>query len=324
MLCTLLKIPPTGEDWIFEPKYDGLRVLAHFDGRAVTLLSRNDNSQNVAFPDIVESLKNAFRHRVIVDGEVVCLDAHGHSSFRALQQRFHIQNADEARSRAQRHPAYVYLFDILYIDKYDVRKLPLEDRKQLLESAVVWSDRVRWTPPLKGDGESNLRKACGEGREGIIGKLRASPYVGARGAGWVKIKCTGRQEFVIGGFTEPHASRVGLGAILVGYYDADGKTLHYAGKVGTGFTNEMLRDLQRQLESERRPTSPFVDLAERQGVHWVEPKLVAEVAFTEWTQHGALRHPRFEGMRTDKSPRECRRELAQSTAVDKPRRQRRN
>src|SRR5207247_2092509 len=211
------------------------------------------------------------RRPALVDGEVVCLDEHGESSFRLLQQRFHIQDAIKGQARMRLFPAHIYLFDVLYTDGYDVRNEPLEVRKSLLRDAVRWSERVRWTPFEREEGTRLWRDACAHGREGIIGKQRHSRYIGGRSSAWAKIKCLGRQEFVIGGFTEPQRSRVGLGALLVGYYSDDGKRLIYAGKVGTGYSNEMLVDLRRRLDKLERAGSPVDegDPPRGPGVHWV-------------------------------------------------------
>ncbi|MCA1686929.1 MAG: hypothetical protein LC745_13360, partial [Planctomycetia bacterium] len=173
-----------------------------------------------------------------------------------------------------------------------------------------WSDRVRRTEFTPGDGAALLKKACEDGQEGIVGKRLDGRYVGGRSDAWVKIKCVGRQEFVVGGWTDPQRSRVGLGALLVGYYDDRGERFQYAGKVGTGYTRDDLNDLRRRLDPLGRETSPFDsgDPPTGEGVHWVEPLLVAEIGFGEWTQNGLLRQPRFEGLRPDKPPRACRRE----------------
>jgi ATP-dependent DNA ligase len=210
----------------------------------------------------------------------------------------------------QRHPAYLYLFDLLYVDAYDVRVLPLKDRKALLRESVQWSHAVRWTRYQGENGKALWRQACHEGSEGIIGKHLESPYVEGRSSWWVKVKCVGRQEFVVGGFTDPQRSRVGFGALLIGYYSDDGQRLIYAGKVGTGYTREVLLDLRSRLDAleQREPPFDAGDLPHGSAVHWVRPQLVAEIAFGEWTQNGMLRQPRFEGLRTDKTPRECRRE----------------
>jgi bifunctional non-homologous end joining protein LigD len=214
----------------------------------------------------------------------------------------------------RQHPAYLYLFDVLYVDGYDVTSLPLKERKELLHGLVRWSDRVRWTPYQPEEGRALWRQACGEGSEGIIAKHLDSPYVAARSPWWVKIKCIGRQEFVIGGFTDPQRSRAGLGALLVGSYSDDGQRLIFAGKVGTGYTRETLLDLRERLDQLGQRRSPFNEGNPPTGrqVHWVEPRLVAEIAFGEWTQHGLLRQPRFEGLRADNKPQECRRERPRS------------
>jgi bifunctional non-homologous end joining protein LigD len=318
MLCTLVAQPFDNPDWIFEPKYDGLRVLGRFDGQTLTLLSRNQTSQNFQFPDIVEALGDSLSQPVIVDGEIVCLDEHGQSSFRSLQQRFHLKNAREVQARSKQYPAYLYLFDLLYVDDYDLTALPLKKRKELLQQVVEWSDRVRWTPSEPEQGSALWQRACHEGNEGIIGKHLDSPYVQGRSPWWVKIKCIGRQEFVIGGFTDPQRSRVGLGALLVGYYSEEGQRLIYAGKVGTGYTHETLLDLRERLDQLQQRRSPFDegDLPAGRSVHWVQPRLVAEIAFAEWTQHGLLRQPRFEGLRPDKKPEQCRRERPRSVVPD--------
>jgi bifunctional non-homologous end joining protein LigD len=306
MLCTLLAEPFDHPNWIFEPKYDGLRILARFDGRDLTLLSRHGDPQNVQFPDIVAALRATLDRPAIVDGEIVCFDAHGKTSFRELQQRFHLKDAAEINARMVRYPASICLFDLLYLDGRDVRQLPLLERKGLLREAVRWSDRVLWTPYRREHGVELLRAACRRGEEGIVGKHAEGRYVAGRSSWWVKLKCIGRQEFVIGGFTDPQRSRVGL----VGYYSDDGKRLVYAGKVGTGYTRETLLDLRARLGKIEQAESPFDEGAPPAGahVHWVKPRLVAEVAFSEWTQHGLLRQPRFEGLRPDKKPRDCRRE----------------
>jgi bifunctional non-homologous end joining protein LigD len=310
MLCTLVAEPFDHPTWLFEPKYDGLRVLGRFDGHDLTLLSRNDQPQNFQFPEVAAALRASLARPALVDGEVVCFDEQGRTSFRALQQRFHLKNAAEVRVRMEQYPAYVYLFDLLYLDRYDLRELPLEERKALLRGAVGWSDQVRWTDYQRGKGTKLWQQACSRGEEGIIGKHITSRYVAGRSDWWVKIKCVGRQEFVIGGFTDPQRSRVGLGALLVGYYGDDGRRLVYAGKVGTGYTRETLLDLRGQLDRLERNASPFDagDPPDNEHVHWVRPRLVAEVAFGEWTQNGLLRQPRFEGLRPDKKPREFRRE----------------
>ena len=310
MLCTLIATPFDHPDWIFETKFDGLRILARYDGASLNLLSRNGKSQNKQFPDIIKALQTRLTGPCIFDGEIVCLDAQGRTSFRSLQQRFHLQDAREIEFRMKRFPAYIYLFDLLYLERYDVTQLPLEERKKLLRQAVRWTDRVRWTDYQAEKGTALWQQACRKGGEGIIGKQRKSPYIFGRSPHWVKIKCIGRQEFVIGGFTDPQRSRAGFGALLLGYYDQGGQRLSYAGKVGTGFSQEILNDLRQRLDKLKQDRPPFDEGEPPRGnqVHWVRPQLVAEIAFAEWTRDGRLRQPRFQGLRIDKDPRECRRE----------------
>src|SRR5438105_11278672 len=183
MLCTLVAEPFDNPDWLFEPKYDGLRILGRFDGKQLTLLSRNNQLQNLQFPDIAAALRASLRRPAIVDGEVVCFDNAAKTSFRALQQRFHLLNPEEIRTRMDRYPAFVYLFDLLYVDRYDLTSLPLEERKDLLQRSVRWSERVRWTPFESEKGSRLLERACREQQEGIIGKHRTSRYVPGR-SGW--------------------------------------------------------------------------------------------------------------------------------------------
>jgi DNA ligase D-like protein (predicted ligase) len=316
MLCTLVDHPFDNSEWLFETKFDGLRVLGRFDGKSLTLLSRNNQSQNFQFPEVVRGLERTLKIPAIVDGEIVSFDQTGKTSFRALQQRFHLQNAREVEQRKRLYPASIYLFDVLYAKGRDLTGLPLHQRKEILREIVRWSDRVRWTEPLRGQAGKLLDDTCRKGYEGIIGKHKESRYVAGRSSWWLKIKCIGKQEFVIGGFTDPQRSRVGLGALLVGYYVNDARKLVYAGKVGTGYTNETLRDLRARLNELEQAQSPFLPgpIGSRTNIHWVRPRLVAEIAFSEWTQNNLLRQPRFEGLRTDKSPRDCRREVPKQKA----------
>ena len=311
MTCTLVAEPFDDPNWLFEPKLDGLRVWCRRDAKGnVTLLSRNDKPQNLQFPDVVAAVGDALDRPAVLDGEIVCLDEHGRSSFRALQQRFHLEDAEEIARRAAEHPAYFFVFDLMYLDRYDVTSLPLSRRKELLRGAVKWSDRIRWTEGTAGKGVGLLGEACRVGGEGIVGKDLRSTYFAGRSHEWVKIKCVGRQEFVIGGWTDPQRSRVGLGALLVGYYSDDGKQFVYAGKVGTGYTKETLLDLRERLGTLGQEQKPFDagDPPLGEHVHWVKPALVAEIGYAEWTQHGLLRQPRFEGLRMDKNARQVRRE----------------
>ena len=316
MMATLVDSAFDHPDWIFEPKFDGLRVLVRFNGKTLTLVSRNDKPQEAMFPDVERALRQAITRPLVADGEIICFDEEGRSSFRALQQRFHLMDQTKIRARAKRYPASIALFDLLWFNRRDLSGEPLIERKRLLRSAVKWSERVLWTESIAGKGKELFRQACRRGEEGIIGKLASSCYVGRRDGSWVKIKCLGRQEFVIGGFTDPQRSRVGLGALLVGYFE-QGRLL-YAGKVGTGYTRQTLLELRDHLNGLEQRACPFVagEPPEAPGVHWVRPELVAEIAFAEWTANGLLRQPRFEGLRSDKRPRDCRRERPRHTRED--------
>lgn len=216
--------------------------------------------------------------------------------------------ADAGNARRSRVAIIYYVFDILHLDGRDTTPLALRDRKALLERAIEFRDPLRLSRHRAADGEAYLAEACRNGWEGLIAKRADSTYVHRRSRDWLKLKCVARQEFVVGGWTEPQGGRLGLGALLVGVYD-DGE-LRYAGKVGTGFDDETLRDLARRLSSIERTTPPFADPdgIPRKGVHWTSPKLVAEVGFTEWTSDGRLRHPRFLGLRRDKDPKDVVRE----------------
>lgn len=316
MTATLVDGSFDHPDWVFEPKFDGLRVQVRFDGRELVLMSRNGKPQEVMFPDVAAALRSAIRRPAVMDGEIVCFDDRGRTSFRALQQRFHLIDPREIAVRAERYPASIFLFDLLWLDGDDATAKPLSERKRLLHKSTRWSDRVRETKFHEGKGKKLFEQACRRGEEGIIGKLATSRYVGGRDPAWVKIKCLGRQEFVVGGFTDPQRSRVGLGALLVGYYDGD--RLVYAGKVGTGYTTDTLLALRKGLNGIEQTKSPFQkgDPPWGVGVHWVRPVLVVEIAFPEWTQNDLLRQPRFEGLRTDKKPRDCKRERPRDAGAD--------
>jgi bifunctional non-homologous end joining protein LigD len=283
--------------WIFERKLDGIRCLAFkADGR-VRLRSRNDLSLNGRFPEIVAALEAAPVSDVVLDGEIVAFDG-AQTSFARLQQR----GMRPAR-------AFYYVFDILRLDGEDVTDEPLRARKALLRRTLVFADPIRMTVHRNRDGEAFFAEACRNGWEGVIAKRADSPYTHGRSRDWLKFKCSAQQELVVGGYTAPRGSRTDLGALLLGYYD--GRELRYAGKVGTGFTRATLSDLAERLAPLRRATSPFADEVRERTTTWVEPRLVAQIGFSEWTRDGRLRHPRFLGLREDKAAREVVRETPQ-------------
>jgi DNA ligase D-like protein (predicted ligase) len=281
-------------DWIYERKLDGIRCVAIKGDRGVRLLSRNDLSLNGRFPEVVEALEHDPVSDVVLDGEVVAFDG-AQTSFARLQQR-----------GERPTPVFFYVFDILHLAGHDTTALPLRARKALLRRALAFHGPVRLTQHRNRDGEALFREACRKGWEGLIAKRADSPYKHGRSRDWLKLKCSAEQELVIGGFTAPQGSRTELGALLLGYYE-DGR-LRYAGKVGTGFTRATLRDLATLLEPLRRDRSPFADDVRERHVTWVEPRLVAQIGFSEWTRDGRLRHPRFLGLRDDKPAGEVVRE----------------
>jgi bifunctional non-homologous end joining protein LigD len=281
--------------WVFERKLDGLRCLAFKDDRGVRMLSRNKLSFNDRFPTIAGALQRDPATNFVIDGEIVAF-AKGKSTFEILQQR-------------GEHPAqlYLYVFDVLYAGGEDVSSLPWRERKALLRSTIAFDGPIRLTQHRNGDGERLFREACQKGWEGLIAKRADAPYTHGRSRDWLKFKCGFEQELVIGGFTAPRGSRTDLGALLVGHYE--GKQLRYAGKVGTGFTQATLRDLAARLAKLPRDDSPFANKIKERNVTWVQPKLVAQIGFSEWTRDGRLRHPRFLGLREDKAAKEVVREF---------------
>lgn len=309
----LLEKPLTTGDWIYELKFDGIRAIAVKIDKKVSLLSRNENELAGRFPEIVEAIKNLPARECVIDGEVVALDKEGRSSFQLLQ-------ALELEGR--KSPVRFYVFDLLQLDGKGLIKLPLTQRKGLLEKLCeTIGDPIRLSGEIGSDATKLLAEVKRHGLEGLIGKQRDSVYQpGRRSGAWIKLKCVNQQEFVIGGYTPPQGSRKYFGAIFVGYY-RDEKLL-FAGKVGTGFTGKLLSMLHRKFGQEERDDCPFVDLPSKQNgkwvqaitpsmmrkMHWVNPVFVCEVKFAEWTRDGKLRAPVFMGLREDKKPSEAVRE----------------
>lgn len=311
-LATLVDQAPEGDAWLHEIKFDGYRILCRLDQGGVRLLSRNDKDWTARFSGIATAAARLPARTALLDGEVAVLKPDGTTSFQALQQRL---------GEDQDAGTLVYMaFDLLYLDGRDLRGAPLESRKAALEAllskAKATDGPVRYSAHVTGGGDAFLRRACGLGLEGAVSKRRDAPYTSGRGMTWLKTKCLKRQEVVIGGYTEPDGARVGLGALLVGV--RDGAQLRYAGKVGTGFSDADLRVLAPRLRRLRRRDSPFGAAPRFQRVHWVEPQLVGEVAFTEWTGDGRMRHPSFQGLREDKPARAVVRERATATAARPP------
>ena len=306
-LATLTHERFSGDKWVYERKLDGVRCLAYYDGEHAWLRSRTGGDQGPAFPEVVEALEAQQSPSFAVDGEVVAFDG-AQTSFSALQPRIHLTSAERARRTGV--AIFYYVFDLLHLDGHSTRRLPLRERKALLRDLFDWGDPLRFTTHRNADGEKYFEEACAKGWEGLIAKRADASYPSGRTKDWLKFKCEQGQEFVIGGWTDPRGSRVGFGALLLGYYSKGGD-LVYAGKVGTGFDTAMLRSMHGQLNDLERSSPPFEQgpLLPRKDVHWAEPKLVGNVSFTEWTRDGQLRHPRFLGLRDDKRPRDVVREV---------------
>lgn len=303
MLATLTERRFSDPDWLFERKLDGVRAIAVRDDDTPVLWSRNHKRMDRSYPEIVDALADYGGRRFVADGEIVAFDGE-QTSFSRLQGRIHL--TDPARIRRSEVEVYFYLFDLLVWDEYDLTRLPLRHRKRVLHRAFDFRDPLRFSAHRNADGEEYHRQACEKGWEGLIAKYADGSYRSGRSTDWLKFKCVRDQEFVIGGFTEPSGSREGFGALLVGYYD-DGR-LRYAGKVGTGYDHEALRSLRERFDRMTQTERPFASNVDERNPRWIRPELVAQIGFSEWTRDGKLRHPRFQGLRTDKAPREVVRE----------------
>lgn len=305
-LATLTRDRFSDAGWLFERKLDGERCLTFADSDGVRLMSRNQRDISTTYPEIAAAVAAQITAPgQILDGEIVAFRG-GATSFSQLQQRLGLLHPSE--SLVSSVPVTYYIFDILYTGGRDARSLPQRERKQILRQVLSFEDPLRYTEHRERDGEMYYAQACRDGWEGLIAKRAAAPYHAGRTRDWLKFKCENAQEFVIGGYTDPQGSRQGLGALLLGYYDTGGR-LNYAGKVGTGFSESVLRQLHSTLSRLTRHNPPFdIGRLPRAHVHWVEPRLVAEVGFSEWTTDGQLRHPRYQGLRDDKDPSEVVRE----------------
>jgi bifunctional non-homologous end joining protein LigD len=311
-LATLAKSPPETGDWLYEIKFDGYRVMARIEGGKARLITRGGHDWTAKMASLGAAVEQLGVDSGWLDGEIVVLGADGTPDFNALQNAF-----DAARTEQIRY----FLFDVPYFEGHDLRKVPLQSRRTLLRQLLDarGGERVRFSDDFPGDGAGVLANVCRLGLEGVIAKRREAPYVSQRSETWLKLKCGMRQEFVIGGYTERSSGGPEVGSLLLGVHDDEGR-LVYAGNVGTGWDAETAVALRRKLQKLEVPAKPF-DLgnptgrgrwSRRTGVeeHWVQPKLVVEVSFTEWTPDGHVRHASFQGLRTDKPPKEIRRETA--------------
>ncbi len=305
-LATLTKDRFSDPAWMYERKFDGERCLAYRSGSEVALMTRNVLDVSATYPEVRDVLLRQPAGDFVVDGEIVAFDGEA-TSFGRLQQRLGVRAPrPELVSKV---PVVYFVFDVLKADGQDVRKLPLRERKPVLADLLTFTDSVRFAEHRQGNGEPFWDEACAQGWEGLIAKRAAASYRAGRTRDWLKFKCLSSQEFVIGGYTDPQGSRVGLGALLIGYYDSQGRLVS-AGKVGTGFSAATLASLHGSLSRIERDSSPFeAGEVPGSGQHWVEPRLVAQIGFSEWTAGGQLRHPRFEGLRQDKDPASVVREI---------------
>jgi len=311
---------PAGRNWTFEPKYDGVRVLAHVTPRGVRLITRNGNDKALQFPEITGALAGLgirVGQPFTIDGEIVALSNGEAARFQALQSRMHLKGSDDIAMAAEHMPAALVAFDVLSRDGTDLTPLPWVERRQHLESLLhglattrrgrasdVVAQHIRLSPTRR-DGRAMLQRARRQGWEGIIAKRTDARYSpGVRSDAWLKLKIDFEQEFVVGGFTEPRNTREDIGALLLGYFDARGKLI-YVGHMGGGFTRAGLKAMRQRLDPLVRKTSPFETRPRtNEPATWVKPTVVVEVKFSEWTADGRLRQPIFLGVRDDKPARE--------------------
>jgi bifunctional non-homologous end joining protein LigD len=307
MLANLEEKPFSRAGWLFEIKYDGVRVIAERRGDQVKMLGRSGEDITMRYPEVAESLAALRVENFVLDGEIVAHDASGRPSFGKLQKRMLLSRPADVRAAMERVPVRAVFFDCLALEGCDLRGLPLIARKEMLARILPPAGTVHASGHVEKEGVAFFDAASEMSLEGIIGKRADSAYTGRRSPDWVKIKCQRRQEFVVGGWTDPRGSGRHFGALHVGIYEGD--TLRHVTRVGSGFDGAMQDKIWAQLQPLARDTSPFGDTGPRgRSEHWVEPKLVCEVRFTEWTADGGLRHPIFLGMRTDVNPLDVRRE----------------
>jgi len=289
MLATLVDEPFDRPGWVYEEKYDGFRILAYKEGARVRLESRNAKDRTESFPGVARAVGRLRAETALLDGEVAAFDRRGVSRFQLLQS-------------SQQTLVYA-VFDCLYLNGRDLRSQSLAERRRALEATVADVDGLLVSRRLAQNGLAAYQSARRRGLEGLVAKDLESTYVEGRSTRWLKVKVHQEEELVIAGYTEPSGARQRFGALLLGAYR--GRELHFVGKVGTGFTAKTLEDLWRAFQPLRRESSPFADQVRERGVTWLEPKLVAQIAFTEWTDDAKLRHPAYLGLRDDKAALEC-------------------
>jgi bifunctional non-homologous end joining protein LigD len=307
MLASLQTQVFSAPEWLFEIKYDGVRVLAERNADTVELYGRNQTVITKRYPELRDALKHLLPDRFVIDGEIVALDESGKPSFQRLQARMHLTRPRDIEAAALKVPVQAIFFDCLALGGYDLRCLPLRQRKEVLQNFLPPLGLAHYGDHVLGSGTDLFEGASEMGLEGIIAKKASSRYAGGRSREWLKIKCHRRQEFVIGGYTEPQGERSCFGALHLGLYQRE--RLIYISKVGTGFDGKTLRAIWEKMQPLKRSTSPFVERSPSGHGHtWVEPKLVCDVRFSDWTHDGGIRHPAFVGLRTDKRAEDCRKE----------------
>ena len=311
MLATSINEPFDGEDWLFEIKWDGYRAVAFIENGNVRLISRNQNDLTPRYPELKDLAKSVKAKTAILDGEVVALDEQGRALFSLMQQRTGFRPGGRRGATNADVPVLYYAFDMLYLDGYDWRKLPLEERKTKLASLLITGDSLRYSDHYEKQGKALFEIARAKGLEGILAKKRDSIYQERRSSEWLKIKIRHRLEAVIGGYTEPEGSRAHFGSIVLGLYDKQGRLIH-VGQAGSGFNQNSLGEIWKMLKKRETKQKPFYGEVEAlRRVTWVKPELVAEIEYAEWTEGASggsgpkLRAPVFLGLRDDKDPKEC-------------------
>ncbi len=322
MLATLVDSPFDDDEWLYEVKWDGYRAVAFLDGRSLRLVSRNQNDLTSAYPELHSMGLYVKALSAILDGEIVALDEQGRSSFSLMQQRTGVgEGGRRIRRTRDDIPVVYYVFDLLYLDGYNLMQVDLEERKRLLQSILIPNDVIRYSDHYVGNGTALFQAAAQRGLEGIVAKRRASCYLQKRSREWLKIKIVKRQECVIGGYTDPRGSRENFGSVVLGLYDDRGRMIP-VGQAGSGFTADTHAAMWKRLHALETNRSPFFGKVESdRRVHYVKPELVAEIKFAEWTHEGQsgaikMRAPVYEGLRFDKKPEECKLERAADTAAE--------